>query len=130
MLDTDEITQIVSVLRLDPETSFDAVFTRVEVLAAIDLTRGSDFIKRIQTMLEDITKYEKLIKTGQADGSGNVVSTNVDGEYSVTYGSGGSVASVQQALSQTIAALRALIFPNSRRSPLFGTQSLTHRITS
>jgi len=130
MLDTDEITQIVSVLRLDPETSFDAVFTRVEALAAIDLARGSDFISRIQTMLEDITKYEKLIKTGQADGSGNVVSTNVDGEYSVTYGSGGSVASVQQALASTIAALRALIFPNSRRSPLFSTQSLTHRITS
>jgi len=130
MLGTDEITQIVSVLRLDPETSFDAVFTRVEALAAIDLTKGSNFISRIQTMLEDITKYEKLIKTGQADGSGNVVSTNVDGEYSVTYGSGGSVASVQQALSQTIAALRALIFPNSRRSPLFSTQSLTHRITS
>jgi hypothetical protein len=41
-------------------------------------------------MLEDITKYEKLIKTGQTDGSGNVVS-GCDGEYS-TYGSGGTVA--------------------------------------
>ena len=130
MLGTDEITQIVSVLSLDPETSFDAVFTRVEALAAIDMTRGSDFISRTQTMLEDITKYEKLIKTEQADGSGNIIGVDVDGEVSYRYGDGGTVGSVQQALSQTIKALRALIFPNTQRSPLFGTQSLTHRITS
>jgi len=130
MLDTDEIAQIVAVLMLDPVTGFDAVLTRAEVLAAIDDMRGSDFIDRIQTMLEDITKYEKLIKTGQTDGSGNIIGVDVAGEVGYRYGDGGTVASVQQALSQTIAALRALMFPTSQRSPLFSTQSLNNRVIS
>ena len=130
MLEADEITQIVSVLRLDPVTGFGAVLTRAEVLAAIDDMRGSDFIDRIQTMLEDITKYEKLIKTGQTEGIGNIIGVDVDGEVSYRYGDGGTVGSVQQALSQTIAALRALMLPASQRSTLFSTQSLNNRVIS
>ena len=130
MLDTDEITQIVLVLTLDPATGFDAVFTRAETLAAIDEVRESGFINRIRSLLEDITQYEKLIKTGQTDGSGNIIGVDVDGEVSYRYGDGGTVGSVQQALSQTIKALRALMFPASQRSPLFSTQSLNNRVIS
>lgn len=118
MLDTDEINQIADILLLD-ETGFTTVSNRAVMLAAADAAQGSNNIDRLQKLLLEITKYEKLIKAGQESGSGNIISTNVAGEVAVAYGAGGSVASVQQAMNSEIAALRALIFPRRKTAIAF-----------
>ncbi len=124
MFDVDEKMAIALLLGF----SFDLVESKCTALEELDALKGTTFVDAAQTLLKEIKSDKKAIRVQQKSGLADATDIKVDGEMSVSYGSGGQSGSLilaNQAAKNELAQLLGL----TKKPMLFSTTTLTHQIT-